>query len=491
MSSKADESLLVQPIDSPASGEHKFSPLTLTAMVVGSMVGAGIFSLPATFGRATGPFGALIAWVIAGGGMLMLAFVFQILAQRRPDLDAGIFAYAKAGFGNYLGFAAAFGFWFGTCLGNITYFILIMSTLGRFFPVFGDGNTLLATILSSVILWSVHSMILRGVKEAATVNTIVTIAKIVPIAIFIILMIVFFDPGKFAANFWGGGAYSFGDVFGQVRGTMLVTVFVFIGIEGASVYSRYARRREDVGIATVAGFLGVLCLLVMVTLLPYGMLDREQLAAMRQPSMAGVLEAAVGTWGGIFISLGLLVSVLGAYLAWSLLAAEVLFIAAKDGTVLKGLAKENANQVPSACLWLTNIIVQLLLILTMFAREAFNLALALTSAKTLIPYVLAAGFALKLAHSGQTYETRPEDRRGDLICAALATVYTVFMLFAGGLKYVLLSAIFFAPGSVLFILARREQHARLFTPVEWVLFLAVIAAAVYGVYGLATGTITI
>jgi arginine:ornithine antiporter / lysine permease len=174
-----------------------------------------------------------------------------------------------------------------------------------------------------------------------------------------------------------------------------------------------------------------------------------------------------------------------------LLAAEVLFMAAKDGVVPKALAKENTNQVPSACLWLTNIIVQLLLILIMFAREAFNLALALTSAKTLIPYVLSAGFALKLAHSGQTYESRPQDRRGDLICAALATVYTVFMLFAGGLKYVLLSAIFFAPGSALFILARREQRATLFTSPEWILFLAVIAAAVYGIYGLAIGMITI
>ena len=91
-----------------ATGDQKFSLPTLTAMVVGSMVGAGIFSLPGRFGTATGPFGALIAWAIAGGGMLMLAFVFQSLAERKPDIDSGIFAYAKAGFGNYLGFAAAF-----------------------------------------------------------------------------------------------------------------------------------------------------------------------------------------------------------------------------------------------------------------------------------------------------------------------------------------------------------------------------------------------
>lgn len=474
-----------------AESTAKFTLPTLTAMVVGSMVGAGIFSLPRSFGQATGPFGALVAWTVAGVGMLMLAFVFQSLAQRKPDLDAGIFAYAKAGFGNYLGFAAAFGFWAGTCLGNTTYFILISSTLGRFFPIFGEGNTVVAVIFSSVILWAVHFMVLRGIKEAAGINTIVTIAKIIPIGIFVIVMVLFFNADKFTTSFWGGGSYSFGDVFNQVRSTMLVTVFVFIGIEGASVYSRYARRRKDVGLATVFGFLGVLCLLILVTLLPYGTLDRAELGAMRQPSMAGVLEAAVGPWGGVFISVGLLVSVLGAYLAWSLLAAEVLFMAGKDGLVPKGLAGENRNKVPSVALWLTNGLVQLFLILTLFAREAFNLALSLTSAKTLIPYVLVAAFALKLAWKGETYEGSDRERRKDLIVGGLATVYTLFMLYAGGLKYVLLACILFAPGSILFILARREQDQPLFTSTEWIIFLAVVAAALVGVYGLATGTITI
>ena len=137
--------------------------------------------------------------------MLMLAFVFQILAQRKPELDAGMYAYAKAGFGEYPGFLSAFGFWAGTCVGNITYFILIKSTLGLFFPIFGDGNTVTAVICSSIILWAVHFMILRGVKEAAFINTVVTIAKIVPIFVFIVFVAIGFDPGVFAANFWGGG----------------------------------------------------------------------------------------------------------------------------------------------------------------------------------------------------------------------------------------------------------------------------------------------
>ncbi|MFZ0789107.1 MAG: basic amino acid/polyamine antiporter [Chromatiaceae bacterium] len=473
------------------ASEQKFSRLTLTAMVVGSMVGAGIFSLPARFGAATGPFGAIVAWLIAGSGMLMLAFVFQSLAVRKPDLDAGIYAYPKAGFGNYLGFAAAFGFWAGTCLGNTTYFILITSTIGQIFPAFGEGNTLTAVAVSSVILWSVHFMVLRGIKEAAFINKVVTIAKIVPIVLFIVLLIFAFKYDLFAASFWGGGDYSGADIFNQVRGTMLVTVFVFIGIEGASVYSRYAKKREDVGWATVMGFVGVFCLLVLVTLLPYGIMARPELAGLRQPSMAGVLGAVVGPWGSWFVSIGLIVSVLGAYLAWSLLAAEVLYSAAKSELVPRALSRENKNQVPVAALWLTNILVQVFLIVTLFAQEAFNLALDMTSAKTLIPYVLVAGYALKLAVTRETYGPDSKERNKDLTWAAIATLYTIFMLVAGGLKFVLLSAIIFAPGTLLFIFARREQGRQIFTAAEQLLFVVVLAGAAYGIYALATGGITI
>jgi arginine:ornithine antiporter / lysine permease len=474
-----------------ATTVQKFSRMTLTAMVVGSMIGAGIFSLPGRFGAATGPFGALIAWTIAGGGMLMLAFVFQFLAERKPDLDSGIFAYAKAGFGNYLGFAAAFGFWAGTCVGNTTYFILIKSTLGLFFPVFGDGNTVIAVLCSSVILWTVHFMILRGIKEAAGINTIVTIAKVVPIIVFVVFVALAFDSELFTASFWGGGAYSAGDIFEQVRSTMLVTVFVFIGVEGASVYSRYAKKRSDVGFATVTGFIGVLCLMILVTLLCYGVLTRPELGALRQPSMAGVLEAVVGPWGAKFVSAGLIISVLGAYLAWSLLAAEVPYLAARGDLMPSFLKHVNKNDVPSTALWLTNIVVQLFLIVTMFAQYAFDIALELTSAMTLIPYVLVAGYGLKLAQRGETYELRPEERSRQRTFAAIATIYTLFMIVAGGLKFVLLSCILFAPGTLLYYLARREQNLQVFTPLERFLFFAVVAGAIVGIYALATGIIAI
>ncbi|WP_413736249.1 amino acid permease [Sodalis sp. RH21] len=499
------------------SSDNKLSLWSLTALVVGSMVGAGIFSLPATFGRATGGFGALIAWCIAGGGMLMLAFVFQTLAQRKPDLDSGVFIYAKEGFGNYLGFAAALGFWAGTCIGNVSYFVLIKSTLGAFFPIFGDGNTIPAVLVASVILWGFHVLLLKGVKGAASINTIATFAKIIPIFCFIILLLFAFKNDVFALNFWGAPDLArVGDLthlndygyvghaalavapaaepeslFSQVRSTMLVTVFVFLGIEGASVYSRYARQRSHIGIATVLGFIGVLCLLILVTMLSYGVMLRPDLAALRQPSMAGVLEAVVGRWGAIFISAGLIISVLGAYLSWSLLAAEVLYSASKSQSMPKLFARENRQAVPSAAVWLTNVTIQVFLILTLFSDYAFQLALELTSSLTLIPYLLVAAYALKLAWTGESYDTDWRGHKKDLIFAAIATFYALLMLYAGGLKYLLLSAIIYGPGTILYIMAKREQKAELFNKSERILFIIVMIAAIAAIWSIATGVITI
>ncbi|HTO64611.1 MAG TPA: basic amino acid/polyamine antiporter [Bradyrhizobium sp.] len=470
---------------------QKLSLFALTAMVVGSMVGSGIFSLPRTFGIATGPFGAIFAWCIAGGGMYTLARVFQSLAERKPDLDAGVYAYAKAGFGDYPGFLSAFGYWIGSCIGNVSYWVLIKSTLGAFFPIFGEGNTVTAIVVASIGIWLFHFMILRGVQQAAAINTIVTIAKIVPILVFIVILIFAFKADQFRTNFWGGEGMPDTSLFQQIRATMLVTVFVFLGIEGASVYSRYARERSHVGAATVLGFALVTSLMVLVTMLPYAVLPRPEIAGMRQPSMATVLEAVVGHWGAIFVSIGLLISVLGAYLAWSLICAEVLSAAGRTRDMPALFGTENANKVPAAALWLTNAIVQLFVISTYWSQDAFSLMLNLTSVMSLIPFFLVAAYGLLLVRRGETYKDSPGDRRRDLIFAGIAVIYTLFLIYAAGMKFLLLSAILYAPGSALYFWARLEQKAKVFTPVAWVIFVAAAIGAAVGIHGLATGYITI
>src|SRR5262249_20595276 len=290
---------------------------------------------------------------------------------------------------------------------------------------------------------------------------------------------------------FAGEGYGGATIFDQVRATMLVTVFVFLGIEGASVYSRYAQKRSHVGAATIMGFIGVTSLMVLVTLLPYAVLERAQIADIRQPSMAGVLEAVVGHWGAVFISVGLLVSVLGAYLAWSLICAEVLFAAGKSGDMPKLFATENQNKVPAPALWLTNIVVQLFVISTYWSRDAFTLMLNLTSVMSLIPFFLVALYGFLLVQRGETYETRPEERTRDLIIAVIAVIYTAFLIYAAGMKFLVLSAIIYGPGTVLYFWTRREQNQPLFAkPIDWIIFLVAIVLCLACIRGLATGSRT-
>jgi arginine:ornithine antiporter/lysine permease len=270
---------------------------------------------------------------------------------------------------------------------------------------------------------------------------------------------------------------------------MLITVFVFLGIEGASVYSRMARKREDVGRATVVGFLSVLSVFALVTLVSYGVMPQGELAGVGQPSMAAVLESVVGHWGSIFIRVGVIVSVLGAYLAWTLMAAEVLYIPAKSEDMPRFLARTNRHGAPVTALIMAAGLISLLLVALLFAADALDFMLDLTAALSLIPYLLAAAYALKLTITRETYGAK--SHVSDMVIAAVATVYTLFLIYAAGADKLLLSCILYAPAAALYFKARRERVLRVFTPFEAVLFGVIVLGAVAGVVSLATGAIEI
>ena len=476
---------------SSENADQKVSLPTLTAMVVGSMIGSGVFLLPRRFGTETGVLGAIIAWTIAGFGMLMLAFVFQRLATRKPQLDAGIFAYAKAGFGDYVGFNSAIGYWASACAGNTSYWVLITATMSAVAPAFGAGDTVLAVVVSAIGVWLFASLVMRGVKDAAVINYIVTVAKVVPILMFIVIAAIAFKADVFADNFWGGEeGYSLSAIWDQATGTMLITVFVFLGIEGASVYSRMARKREDVGRATIIGFLSVLSVFALVTMVSYGVMPQSELAGVSQPSMAAVLESVVGPWGSIFIRVGVIVSVLGAYLAWTLMAAEVLYIPAKSEDMPRFLARTNSHGAPVTALVMAAGLTSILLVALLFAADALDFMLDLTAALSLIPYLLAAAYALKLTATRETYGDG-KSLVADMVIAGLATVYTLFLIYAAGPDKLLLSCILYAPAAALYFKARRERGLRVFRPAEAVLFGVILLGAVAGVVSLATGAIEI
>jgi arginine:ornithine antiporter / lysine permease len=339
-----------------------------------------------------------------------------------------------------------------------------------------------------VLLWVMHFLILRGVHGAAVLNAVTTVAKVLPLLIFLVFVLLAFQTPVFTADFWGKPAL--GPVMDQVKSTMLITVWAFIGIEGASVVSGRARSRADVGRATLIGFVVVLALLMGVSLLSLGILSQPELAALKNPSMAGVLERAAGPWGATLITIGMLVSVGGALLAWTLLSAETLFRPAQDAVLPKWFARENTHGVPASALWVTNGLVQLFLIVTLVSNATYLALISLATSMILVPYLFSAVHALASAARAQGYAAHEGALRGrDQALAALAVAYCLWLLYAAGLKYLLLAALLYAPGALLFAWARRERAQPVFKGFEWAVLAALLALAAAAAYALWAGTI--
>ncbi|MCV7194710.1 arginine-ornithine antiporter [Mycolicibacterium brumae] len=485
----------VSPARTAGASAGKLGLAALTAIVIGSMIGSGIFALPSQMAGMAAPGPLLVGWIITGIGMLMLAFVFQTLATRKPEVDGGVYGYAREGFGNYIGFTSAFGYWASAWMGNVAYLVLLFATLDYFFPgAFTEGTTPAAIIGASILLWVTHFLILRGVQTAAFVNTVVTIAKVVPILAFIAVAAVGFKMGLFSADLWGentdiDGA-PLGDTMTQVRNMMLITVWVFIGIEGAAVYSERAKSRSAVGKATVAGFLAVLSLLLLVNFLSYGLMKQAELADLPDPSMAALMAQQVGPWGAGFISVALIISLLGALLAWFLLCAEILRIPAKEAVMPEALGRENANGSPAGALWLTNGCVQVVLILTLFFESTYLGLVLLATSLILLPYLWSAAYQFLLAVRGETYNDG-KGRTRDIVVGGVALIYAIWLVYAGGLEYLLTAALLYALGTALYVWARREKGQPLFTKAELIIFIVLVVAGLIAIWQIATGNIAV
>ncbi|GLZ95678.1 arginine:ornithine antiporter [Klebsiella quasipneumoniae subsp. similipneumoniae] len=451
--------------------EKKLGLSALTALVLSSMLGAGVFSLPQNMAAVASPSALLIGWAITGVGILFLAFAMLLLTRIRPDLDGGIFTYAREGFGELIGFCSAWGYWLCAVIANVSYLVIVFSALSFFtdtpeLRLFGDGNTWQSIVGASVLLWVVHFLVLRGVQTAAGINLVATLAKLLPLGAFVVLAALAFQLDTFRLDFSGVALGV--PVWEQVKNTMLITLWVFIGVEGAVVVSARARHKRDVGRATLLAVLSALAVYLLVTLLSLGVVPRSELAEMRNPSMAGLMVRLMGSWGEIVIAAGLIVSVCGAYLSWTIMAAEVPYLAATHKAFPRLFARQNRNNAPSASLWLTNISVQASLVLIWLTGSDYGTLLTIASEMILVPYLLVGAFLLKIA-------TRPLHQAVGIG----ACIYGLWLLYASGPVHLLLSVVLYAPGLLVFLYARRtHQHDRSLKRRELALIGLLLVAAV-------------
>lgn len=233
--------------------------------------------------------------------MFFLANSFRILSDIRPDLKAGIYMYGREG-SIFVGFLIAWGYWLCQIFGNVGCAVSPWMPPQLFLPALFRRRQyhIYAIIGGSILIWLFNFVVLRGTQQAAVINTIGTIGKLIPLFVFIIIMIFVFHIDKFDFDFFGKLAVDNGQHLGglgaQIKSTMLVTLWAFIGIEGAVVLSDRAQSQDDVGKATIMVLLAAPSLYVLLSVLPFGFMTQQELAAVPTPSTAGVLERAVGTW---------------------------------------------------------------------------------------------------------------------------------------------------------------------------------------------------
>lgn len=442
----------------------KLGFFALVTVVVSSMLGGGVYSLPQNTAQSSAAGPVIIAWLIVGLGVYFIANSFRILSDIRPDLKAGVYMYAREGFGKFIGFITAWGYWLMTIFGNVAFAVILMDSLNYFFPgVFTGGNNWNSVIFGSVLIWFYYFLVLAGVKKASLVNLIGTASNMFPLFLFIIILLFSFSFTQFDANFWGNSAkvasQDLGSVAVQIKAPMLVALWCFIGVEGAVVLSGRAKNPADVGKATLVGFLAALCLYMLLSVLPFGITTQHTLEGIPNPSTAGVLAIVVGKWGEWLMNIGLIISVLTSWIAWTLLCAEIPLAAGLNGTFPKAFSKVNKNGTAGVGLLVSTIIMQIAMLVVHFANNAWQAMYSVSSLVMLPAYLTTTLFLFKLC---KTEQYRQYAARGIVLATISGIVgflFCLFMFYAGGLNYVAMVPIFLTLGVPLFFWARKEQVA--------------------------------
>ncbi|MCL2403054.1 MAG: basic amino acid/polyamine antiporter [Coriobacteriia bacterium] len=475
----------------------------LIALVVGSMVGTGVFDLPKNMAQGAGGLAIIIAWIITAVGMVALGYSFLNLSNRRPDLEGGVFSYAREGFGEYWGFNNAWAYWISALLGNVAYAVGLLSAIQFFLPdgiqIFGAGGpTILGIALASAVLWTVHFLIVRGVQGATLVNLVVTIAKAVPLILFAIAVVIAFNFQTFSESFLGGlqaisWAHSVGEIpsiLEQVRSTMLATVWAFIGIEGAVLFSSRARNKGDVGRATIIGLLAVIVLYMVFTVCSLGVMAQADIAAIETfPATAAILQHIVGQWGAVVINAGVIVSISGAWLAWTLFGAETPYLAAKQGLFPQAFAKLNKNETPVFSLLISNLIIQFFLVLVFFAYNAYEFGYTMASSAILFPYAFSAFFQVKYMWQQKKVT---QGRVLQLGIGGVASIYAIWLLYGAGLDYMAFTCLLFVPALAVFFYQRWKKGERPFMKAyEWAFAIGLSVAGFLGLYWVIIGRLAL
>jgi arginine:ornithine antiporter / lysine permease len=458
----------------------------LTALVVGNMVGSGIFMLPRSLSEAASPAGVMGAWLLTGIGVLMLALVFGNLAIRKPNLSGGPQIYAKELFKKdskasiLSGFMASWGYWIGTFAGNVAIITTFAGYLSTFFPILTSqaellkigqfslkvGNAL-TFIVCTMLLWGTHFIILRGLSQAGKLNFLATATKVIGFFLFIVVGVFAFNKANilpFVAPRVDEAGQAF-SLFGQINNAALATLWAFCGVESAMIFASRAKKKTDVKRATIVGVLITLAIYIGISTLTMGMLTQDAIISSDKP-LIDAIQSVLGPIGGKILAAVGLVSLLGSTIGWVLLAGEIPYQAAKQGLFLKSFEKVDKQGTPIFALVMSNVLAQVFIFSTISSSisAAFDFVIYIATLSYLVPYFISSVYQLKLVITGDTYSSMIKDRWVDGMIAMLATAYSSWVIIAGtsDLKTFIFGVALLASGIIFYkqVLAQPQAKAK-------------------------------
>ncbi|MEQ9405990.1 MAG: amino acid permease [Cyclobacteriaceae bacterium] len=400
---------------------------TSSSLVVGNMIGSGVFLLPATLAA----FGSisLLGWLISAVGAAALAYVFIELSKMLPASSGGPYTYSRSGLGDFAGFLVAWGYWVSVWCTNAAIAVALVSYLGVFFPVM-QSEPVVAVTTGLVIIWLVVWINSRGIRSAGVFQLITSILKITPLIAIGVFGLFFIK----AENFFPTNISDLSN-FQAITATATLTFFAYMGLECATIPAADVENPERIIPRATYFGLGITALVyILGTTSLLGIIPAEEL----QYSTAPFADAATimwGSWAGNLVAAGAIVSTLGALNGWILIQGQIPAAISRDKLFPLIFARENKNGVPIIGIVLSSVLISILMIMNYSKGlvKAFEFTLLLASMTALIAYLFTSASYVVVSIREQGFSKSTFFR---LFVAFVAFVFSLWAIAGSGSEIV-------------------------------------------------------
>lgn len=429
-----------------STSKNKLGKAATLSLVVGNMVGAGIFLLPSALGAFGGI--SLFGWLISAGGAFALSVVFGKLSQFIPDKGGGPYVYSKAGFGDFIGFLVAWGYWISIWITNASIAIALVGYLSVFFPILGES--LPAVIAGLGVLWLLTWVNTLNISRVGRLQTFSTILKVIPLLLIAIGGLFFINFDHFEP-FNSSGESN----IAAIIAASTLTLFAFQGLESASIASdKVANSKRVVSIATRVGVLITIVIYILGSASVMGIVPPEQLVVSKAP-FADAAEIMWGGWARYLVAGGAVISTFGALNGWIFLQGQLPRAIAQDKLFPSVFKRENKNAAPVLGIVISSVMASILMIMN-FQKglvKAFEFMILLSTLSCLIPYVFSTlSFGLFII----TDRYGKFARFGYLTATAIALAFSIWAIIGSGLIVAAWGLILLAAGVPIFLWMKKR-----------------------------------